>query len=135
LAVRFWRERQEVVLLVVLPAAVAIGMAIAAVSYAAAAGSIGAVVVLAAVAAGVILLPLLEGASAPSTSAGAGGGRQRPRWLMPVMFVVVASVPLWSLLGNAAEAGLFAFGAGFLAAFAVEIARKMRARSRRVSLE
>jgi hypothetical protein len=130
LAVRFWRERQEVVLLVVLPAAVAIGTAIAAVGQAAAAGAIGAVVVLGAAAAGVILLPLMERVSATATSASARG-RHAPRWVIPAMFVGIASVALWSSLGHAAVAGLLAFGAGFLAAFAVVIALKMRARSRK----
>lgn len=128
---RFWREHQEVVLLVVLPAGVAIGVAVAAVDRAAAAGSTGAVVVvIGAAAAGAVLLLLLERAPAGSASAGTGTGRRLPRWLMPVMFVGIASVPLWALLGHAAEAGVLAFGAGFLGAFSVLVAHKMRARSR-----
>jgi hypothetical protein len=123
-------ERQEVLLLVVLPAGLAIGMAIAAVRQASEAGATGAIVALGAAAVGVMLLPLLQRMSSGPASANSGSRRWLPGWFTPVLFAGIASVPFWSSFGHAAQAAVFALGAAFLASFAVAIAIKMRARSR-----
>jgi hypothetical protein len=124
------KERQEVLLLVVLPAGLAIGMAIAAVRQASEARATGVIVALGAAAVGVMLLPLLQRVSSGSASASSESHRRLPGWFTPVLFAAIASAPFLSSFGHAAQAGVCALGAAFLASFAIAIAIKMRARSR-----